>query len=49
MIFETELSKKLKEGDYLGDITFISNETLIDEAIMIEGNKIRALFRNKKE
>lgn len=48
MIFETKLSKKLKEGDYLGDITFISDETLIDEAIIIEGNKIRALFRNKK-
>lgn len=48
MIFETELIKKLKEDEYLGDITFISDETIIDESIIIQGDKIRALFRNKK-
>lgn len=47
MIFETELSKKLKEGDYLGDITFISDKTLIDESFNIYGNKMKAFIRNK--
>lgn len=49
MIFETELVKKLKEDDYLGDITFISNETLINEAFNIYGDKMKIFVRNKND
>ena len=48
MIFETEIIRKRNDESYIGDITFISTESLIDEAFNVYSNKMKAFIRNKK-